>query len=44
VALVLHEVINEVPMDTVAAKYKINRSMIARLQVNPCLLRRSGPI
>ncbi|KAF5825747.1 hypothetical protein DUNSADRAFT_7203, partial [Dunaliella salina] len=34
VALVLHEVINEVPMDAVAKKYEMTRSAIARLQEN----------
>jgi len=33
VALVLHEIINETPMDEVAVKYGMNRSMISRLQV-----------
>jgi len=33
VSLILHEIINEVPMDKVLAKYAMNRNSIARLQV-----------
>jgi len=34
VALVLHEIINEVPMETVVAKYGVDRHKISRLQVS----------